>query len=81
MPDETSELEKILTPTQFTLVGILAAAKGRFITTPTVIWRLWQGDEPEQAENSLTTHIYRIREKLGEGVIESKLGFGYRWAG
>lgn len=70
-----------LTSTQLEILKIITQGRGRYISTPDLIYSLYiNREEPEQPENALRSQIYKIRKELGD-IIESRrtpgLG-GYR---
>lgn len=71
-----------LTPTEWTLLTVLAANPGRVYSRLELVNRV-RGYEFEGYERSIDSHIKNLRHKLGPGgpdVIETVFGVGYRLA-
>ncbi|MBB6100138.1 two-component system response regulator QseB [Deinobacterium chartae] len=66
-----------LTPREYALLECLALNPGRTFTRQGLIDRLWAGDrlvEPKIVD----VYVASVRRKLGEGVVETVRGAGYR---
>ena len=75
-----------LTPTEWKLLGALAAAPGRVLTYRQVITEVWDERHGEEARASLRAHLRSLRAKLGDEASEPRFvttetGVGYRWIG
>jgi two-component system, OmpR family, phosphate regulon response regulator PhoB len=70
-----------LTSTEFRLLRVLAASKGRIISRARLLQEL-QADHPEMEARTIDTHFRRLRKKLGSAasLIETIRGAGYRLA-
>ena len=68
-----------LTPKEFALLTLLARNTGRVLTHRVLLEQLWG---PDQALDTLRTHVSQLRRKLGEGDHVPKVmtvaGVGYR---
>ena len=67
-----------LTALEFKVVTFLFQNQGRTISRETLLSRIWDFTGNFVNDNTLTVTIKRIREKLGEGVIQTIKGLGYR---
>jgi len=73
-----------LTPTEFTLLGVLARNRGRLMTSRTLLGEVW-GAEHTNDTPLLRTHIANLRHKIeGERAggwlyIRTEPGVGYRF--
>lgn len=74
--------EVALTYKEFTLLCLLAENRGRVMTRPVLMDRVW-GLEAEPENRTLDVHIRTLRAKLGEAgnLIETVRGVGYRMKG
>ena len=72
------EKEVQLTALEFKVVTFLFQNQGRTISRETLLSRIWDFTGNFVNDNTLTVTIKRIREKLGEGVIQTIKGLGYR---
>jgi two-component system, OmpR family, KDP operon response regulator KdpE len=68
-----------LTPTEFSLLKILADHSGRVVTQNQIVKHVWPGQNSDPGEG-LRVHINHLRKKLGDmGVrIINEPGIGYR---
>ena len=68
-----------LTPTEFSLLKILAEHSGRVVTQNQIVKHVWPGQNSDPGEG-LRVHINHLRKKLGDrGVrIINEPGIGYR---
>lgn len=68
-----------LTPTEFSLLKILAIHSGRVVTQNQIVKHVWPGQNSDPGEG-LRVHINHLRRKLGDrGVrIINEPGIGYR---
>jgi two-component system KDP operon response regulator KdpE len=68
-----------LTPKEFALLTLLARNAGRVLTHRMILDQVWG---PDQALDTLRTHVSQLRRKLGDGELTPKLitapGVGYR---
>lgn len=67
------------------LLAVLAKNHGRVVTSETLMATLWpiNADEPEDPDNVMRQHLFKLRHKLeGTGlVLESVKGVGVRLMG
>jgi DNA-binding response OmpR family regulator len=68
-----------LTSTEFNILKLLAAKKGRVLTRAQILDHLW-GDEKIVIDRTVDVHIRNLRHKLGSeaGVIKNVRGVGYK---
>lgn len=64
-------------PKEYAILELLMKARGAALSRERILDVVWAGDFYGDARQ-LDVYIYRLREKLGEGVIETARGFGYR---
>ncbi|HYB24096.1 MAG TPA: response regulator transcription factor [Solirubrobacteraceae bacterium] len=68
-----------LTPTEFSLLRALVTSRGP-VAHRALASKVW-GPLDSDVEPRLRTHIARLRAKLGENLIRTEVGVGYRFAG
>ena len=72
-----------LTPTEFSILQILLENKGTVVSGEELFHRIWKDEYYTKANNTITVHIRRLREKLN-GTLENPKyirtiwGVGYR---
>jgi DNA-binding response OmpR family regulator len=67
-----------LTKKEFDLLWLLIRSNGRVVSRETILSRLW--DYAADVETrTVDVHIRSIRKKLGEDVVETVVGVGYRY--
>jgi DNA-binding response OmpR family regulator len=66
-----------LTPREYALVTCFALGAGRAYSREALIERVWPGDTSVDTK-VVDVYISSVRRKLGEGVIETVRGLGYR---
>lgn len=69
-----------LTKKEFDVLAILMTSPGRVFTRPELLERVW-GMGFELASNLLDVYVSNLRAKLGDDVIETVRGVGYRFPG
>lgn len=71
--------EVVLTATEFRLLKLLMARKGRVQSRENLLINVWNYDS-EIETRTVDTHVRRLREKLGDyaGMIKTMRGVGYR---
>jgi len=69
----------LLTPTEFQLLSALLRNEGRVLTRRQLLRSIWDDAGVYIEDNTLSVHISRLREKIGEGRIATVRGVGYRW--
>lgn len=68
-----------LTPTEFTILARLVAARGAVCPRTQLIEQIW-GSRWPGADDTLTVHVGTLRTKLRPaGAIRTVRGIGYRW--
>lgn len=75
------EKELNLTPTEFSILWILASKAGEVVSSEYLFIQIWK-EKSFETNNTIMTHIARLREKLNENKHQSKLiktvwGVGY----
>jgi DNA-binding response OmpR family regulator len=72
-----------LTHKEFDLLHLLVANPGRVFSRAYLLDRLW-GYEAAECDRTVDTHIYRLRQKLGECEAAQRIvavrGVGYKFA-
>ncbi len=66
-----------LTPREFALVSCFALSAGRAYSRESLIEKVWPGDSSVDTK-VVDVYISSVRRKLGEGMIETVRGLGYR---
>jgi DNA-binding response OmpR family regulator len=66
-----------LTRREFELIAFLAAHPGRVFARGELLDRVW-GEDFLGTERTVDQHVAQLRQRLGEGVIETVRGRGYR---
>ena len=66
-----------LTPREYSLLECLALSPGRAYTRSSLIERVWP-EESEVEQKVVDVYISTVRRKLGEGMVETVRGMGYR---
>lgn len=69
-----------LSPKEFELLYLLVKKRGRVLTRPFIMERIW-GREYEQTTRTIDTHIKHLRKSLGAfgNRIRTIEGLGYKW--
>ena len=68
-----------LTKKEFDLLWLLIRSSGRVVSRETILSRLW--DYAADIETrTVDVHIRSLRKKIGEDVIETVVGVGYKFA-
>lgn len=62
---------------EFRLLLTLFESRGRVLSRDQLQDRLY-GDDTEIGSNTVAVYIHQLRRKLGDGVVVTELGFGYR---
>ena len=69
-----------LTKKEFDLLWLLIRSGGRVVSRETILSRLW--DYAADVETrTVDVHVRSIRKKVGEDVVETVVGVGYRFPG
>jgi two-component system alkaline phosphatase synthesis response regulator PhoP len=76
---EGEEAESFRMPRkEFELLYFLASHPGKVFTRQDVLNRVW-GRDVYVVDRTVDVHVRKVREKLGEGYIETVKGVGYRF--
>lgn len=67
-----------LTPTEFDLLWLFASHPGRVYSRSELLDQVW-GSGHQGYEHTVNTHINRLRSKLGNELIRTVWGLGYRF--
>jgi two-component system response regulator VanR len=72
-----------LTPTEFLILKILCEENGNVVSSEQLFHRIWGDEYFVKNNNTITTHIRHLREKLGDSVenpkyIKTVWGVGYK---
>ncbi|RNL78923.1 response regulator transcription factor [Nocardioides marmorisolisilvae] len=67
----------LLSSTEFRLFELLLDHAGIVVSRPQALRRVW-GDEDWIDERVVDTNVLRLRSKLGDGLIVTVRGFGYK---
>jgi DNA-binding response OmpR family regulator len=67
-----------LTALEYKLLLTFALHKGQTLTRVQLLDALWDNAGNFVEDNTLTVYVKRLREKLGEDIIETVRGLGYR---
>lgn len=71
--------EKIELPRkEFELLALLASKPGKVFTRDEILERVW-GNEVIVGDRTIDVHIRKLREKLGEDLIKTVKGIGYKF--
>lgn len=68
-----------ITPTEFQILSILIRNRNITVTRNTLLQNVWDCNGSFIDDNTLSVHISRLREKIGNAHISTVRGFGYRW--
>lgn len=68
-----------ITPTEFQLLHILLTNAGRIITRQMLLQEIWDSGGNFIEDNTLSVHMSRLRDKIGDDHISTIRGVGYRW--
>lgn len=75
----TKGSEKIELPRkEFELLSLLASKPGKVFTRDEILERVW-GSEVIVGDRTIDVHIRKLREKLGEELIKTVKGIGYKF--
>lgn len=74
---EHAGVEVELTRREFELVAFLAAHPGRVFARGELLDRVW-GEDFVGTERTVDQHVAQLRRRLGDGLIETVRGRGYR---
>lgn len=63
---------------EFELLNMLAAHYGKVIDRMTIFEEIW-GIDANAVDRTIDVHVRRIRQKIGDGYIETVKGVGYKF--
>lgn len=63
---------------EFELLALLASKPGKVFTRETILDKVW-GGEVVVGDRTIDVHIRKLREKLGEELIKTVKGIGYKF--
>lgn len=63
---------------EFELIALLASKPGKVFTRETILDTVW-GGEVVVGDRTIDVHIRKLREKLGEDLIKTVKGIGYKF--
>ena len=72
------EEEVTLSPLEYRILILLLQNRGRTVSREQILNKIWDYAGNVVEDNTLTVYIRRIRSKLGEELIETVKGIGYR---
>jgi DNA-binding response OmpR family regulator len=76
---ESEGLPVHLTKKEFDLLWLLIRSGGRVVSRETILSRLW--DYAADIETrTVDVHVRSLRKKIGDGVIDTVVGVGYKFA-
>ncbi len=70
--------EVILTAMEYKLLLVFLRNRGQLLSRGQILNQLWDAAGDYVNDNTLTVYVKRLREKLGDGVIQTVRGIGYR---
>lgn len=81
-----NEKPLILTPTEFSILSILAQRKGQVVSAEEMFHLIWEEEYYTKNNNTITVHIRHLREKMGDSFenpryIKTVWGCGYKIEG
>ena len=68
----------MLTALEYKLLLVFLRNRGQLLSRGQILNQLWDAAGDYVNDNTLTVYVKRLREKLGEGVIQTVRGIGYR---
>jgi two-component system, OmpR family, response regulator len=66
-----------LSASEYRILLALFESRGRVLSRDQLRDRLY-GDDPDIASNTIAVYIHQLRRKLGDDVVLTEIGFGYR---
>lgn len=81
-----NEKPLMLTPTEFSILSILAQRKGQIVSAEEMFHLIWEEEYYTKNNNTITVHIRHLREKMGDSFenpkyIKTVWGCGYKIEG
>ena len=75
-----------LTPTEFSILQVLCENKGEVVSSEDLFHRIWKDEYYTKSNNTITSHIRHLREKMGDSYEDPKYiktvwGYGYKIEG
>lgn len=75
-----------LTPTEFTILAVLCRKKGSVVSAEELFHEVWKDEYYQKSNNTISVHIRRLREKMGDSFekpkyIKTVWGCGYKIEG
>lgn len=70
-----------LTPVETSLFFSLVNARGKILTRRYLLESIWDDKGQFVEDNTLTVHIRRLKQKIGENYIHTKRNVGYYFSG
>ena len=75
-----------LTPTEFTILAVLCEKKGSVVSAEKLFHEVWKDEYYQKSNNTISVHIRRLREKMGDSFekpkyIKTVWGCGYKIEG
>ena len=75
-----------LTPTEFTILAVLCKKKGSVVSAEELFHEVWKDEYYQKSNNTISVHIRRLREKMGDSFekpkyIKTVWGCGYKIEG
>ena len=71
------QMQPMNSPLEIEQVRLLASKPGRVYRRDEILATVWQNESPTD-DRTLDTHIYKIREKIGDRYIKTIKGVGYK---
>jgi two-component system alkaline phosphatase synthesis response regulator PhoP len=71
--------ELVLPKKEFELLYLLASKPGKVFTRDAILSRVW-GENVYVVDRTIDVHIRKIREKIGDEMIQTVKGVGYKFA-
>ena len=70
--------EVVLTAMEYKLLLVFLRNRGQLLSRGQILNQLWDAAGDYVNDNTLTVYVKRLREKLGDGIIQTVRGIGYR---
>ncbi len=70
--------EVVLTAMEYKLLLVFLRNRGQLLSRGQILNQLWDAAGDYVNDNTLTVYVKRLREKLGDGLIQTVRGIGYR---
>lgn len=66
-----------LTPTEFSILQILLESKGTVVSAEELFYRIWADEYYSKTNNTITSHIRHLREKLNDTMDNQNISERY----